>query len=158
VYGSGRIDIPVAPVRVYEAVTDYAHLPEYVTAMDSCTVLGRDSLGVVVQQMGMIKVIVRRPLRMTLRFKEEPPARLWFEIVAGDFSVYYGVWEFEPSNNGTLLKYTVTMRPPAFVPTWLVRPSIERTLCRTLVETRREAERREALAAGAGATEPGTAR
>ena len=158
VYGAGRIEIPVPPERVHDVLTDYVRLPDFVTAMDSCIVVGRDSLGVVVRQVGTIQLLVRRSLRLTLRFREEPPSRLRFEIVSGDFPVYYGAWEFEPSSAGTVLEYSVTMRPPAFVPTWLVRPSIERTLCRTLVETGREAERRDRLVAKPGKSDPETLR
>ena len=81
VYATGRIDVPVAPARVFEAVTDYARLPNYVTAMDSCIVVGRDSLGIVVRQVGTIQLLVRRSLRLTLRFQEEPPSRLRFRPV-----------------------------------------------------------------------------
>lgn len=158
VYATGKVDIPVPPERAYDVVTDYVHLPEFVTAMDSCIVLSRDSLGALVRQVGTAQLLVRRSIRMTLRFTEERPSRLRFEIVSGDFPIYYGKWEFEPSPTGTVLGYSVTMRPPTFVPTWLVRPSIEKTLCRTLSQTRREIERRAALVADPSRARQGMAR
>jgi uncharacterized protein YndB with AHSA1/START domain len=145
----GAIDIAAPPERVFAVVTDYDHLAEFVTAMDSSRVVRRDSTGVEVRQVGTAALIVPHKVHMTLRFRAEPPRRLRFEIVAGDFAVYYGEWRFDTAGEGTRLVHTVTMRPPLFVPMLVVSPSAERLLCRTLAQVRTEAERRQAESANA---------
>jgi uncharacterized protein YndB with AHSA1/START domain len=144
-FARGTIEIPAPPQRVFAVVTDYDHLAEFVTAIDSSRVVRRDSIGVVVRQLGTAALIIPHAVHMTLRFHAEPPHLLRFEIVAGDFAVYYGEWRFDTAGEGTRLVHSVTMRPPIFVPMMIVSPSVERLLCRTLTQVRAEVARRDAM-------------
>lgn len=147
-FARGTVDIPVPPARVFAAVTDYDRLAEYVSTMDSSRVLRHDSTDVLVRQVAKVPLLLPLAVHMTLRFRAEPPARLRFEIVSGDFPVYYGDWRFEGDGAATHLVYSVTMRPPALLPAALLHPAVEALLCRTLAEVRAEAERRQTVATG----------
>jgi ribosome-associated toxin RatA of RatAB toxin-antitoxin module len=143
-WARGSIDLPAPPESAFALMADYDHLPRFVTAMDSSKVVRRDSATVWVRQVGTAALVVRRQVRMELRFAEAPPRLLRFEIARGDFPVYYGSWRFETAPAGTRLVYTLTMKPPSFIPQWIVRPYVERILCRTLNEVRAECVRRRA--------------
>jgi ribosome-associated toxin RatA of RatAB toxin-antitoxin module len=138
----GSVFLPTSPDSAFAILVDYEALPRFVSAMDSSRVVRRDSVAAIVRQVGTAALIVPRRVWIELRFEPTPPQLLRFEIARGDFPVYYGSWKFEPAVPGTRLVYTLTMKPPGFVPQWLVRPYVERILCRTLREVRDECMRR----------------
>jgi hypothetical protein len=138
----GSIDLPVPPQSAFTILTDYERLPTFITAMDSSRVLQRDSTGVLVRQIGTAALVVPRRVRIDLRFTEDAPRILRFEIASGDFPVYYGSWKLDPAPPGSRLVYTLTMKPPSFIPQFIVRPFVERLLCRTLRQVRAECQRR----------------
>jgi hypothetical protein len=141
-FARGSCEIPVPRLEVWRVLTAYDSLALWVSAMDSSVVVQRDSAAVLVRQVGTTRLLVARQVRMVLRFVEEPPELLRFEIVRGDFPVDYGSWRMDPSPAGTRLVYSLTMRPPPYVPVWIARPFAERILCRTLAQMRRECTRR----------------
>jgi carbon monoxide dehydrogenase subunit G len=147
-FARGTVDIAVPPERVFATVTDYDRIAAYVSAVDSSRVVRRDSTGVLVRQVARLPGLLPLSVRTTLRFRPEPPLALRFEIVAGDLAVYYGDWRFEEAGAATRLVYSVTMRPPVFLPAVVVHPALEALLCRTLAEVRSEAERRQSAAIG----------
>jgi ribosome-associated toxin RatA of RatAB toxin-antitoxin module len=140
----GIAEINTPPELAYAVVTDYDNLSRFVSAMDSSFVVSRDSTGVLVRQIGTAGLLIRRKIRLALRFEEHPPSTVRFEIIEGDFPSYYGTWRFERCETGTRLVYSVTLRPPAFIPAWMIRPMLERTLCQTLGEVAGECLRRSA--------------
>src|SRR5688572_8813231 len=68
-----------------------------------------------------------------------------FRQVSGDFKTNEGAWLLEPLSEGTrtLLRYKVTVDPPAFIPNWLARSTFKRELPQFLTDLRGvcEAER-----------------
>jgi ribosome-associated toxin RatA of RatAB toxin-antitoxin module len=148
IFVRGRAACDAPPAAVYDVVADFDHAAEYVSAMDSSRVMGRDSSTVRVRQIGTTRFIIARTVRMTLRFHPQPPELLRFEIADGDFPVYYGSWRFEPDPLGARVVYDVTMQAPAFIPALLVRPLVERILCRTLREVQAEVRRRQKATRG----------
>jgi ribosome-associated toxin RatA of RatAB toxin-antitoxin module len=117
-------------------------LADFVSAIDTSRVLGRDSTGVLVRQVGTTKLLLHKTVHMTLRFRPEPPERLWFEIVDGDFRTYAGCWRFEPDAIGTRLTYDVTFTAPEMLPGLLVRRVVVRDLRTMLREVAAEVQRR----------------
>jgi len=113
--------------------------------MDTSRVVGRDAKGVLVRQVGTARLVITRSVRMTLRFQVRPPDLLRFEIVSGDFPVYYGAWRVSAREGGSRLVYDVTMQPPSFVPQFLVRSIVEAVLCRTLAQVHGEVLRRSGI-------------
>jgi len=142
IFARARIELAAPPSAVYALVADFDRLGDFVSAIDTSRVVGRDSAGVLVRQVGTTVLLVRKTVRMTLRFRPEPPQRLWFEIVAGDFATYAGSWRFEPCAAGTRLTYDVTFTAPDLVPGPLVRHVVERDLKRMLRELQAEVARR----------------
>ena len=142
VFARAQIELPAPPAAVFALLCDFDRLGEFVSAIDTSRVVGRDSAGVLVRQVGSTVLLVRKTVRMTLRFRPQPPERLWFEIVAGDFRTYSGSWRVVASDVGTELTYDVTFTPPDLVPGPLVRHVVERDLDRMLRELYAEVARR----------------
>jgi ribosome-associated toxin RatA of RatAB toxin-antitoxin module len=148
VFVRGRVDFETPVQAVYDVIADFDHLSEFVSAMDTSRVVGRDAKGVLVRQVGTARFVIKRNVRMTLRFQTRAPDLLRFEIVDGDFPVYYGAWRISERSGGSRLVYDVTMQPPAFVPQFLVRSLVEAILCRTLGEVWAEVARRAGVSDG----------
>jgi hypothetical protein len=108
--------------------------------------VGRDSLGVHVRQVATSHFLFDYTVHLTLRFKLESDRILRFEILQGDFPVYFGDWTCVPAGAATRLTYTVTCKPPAFVPRPIVCHLIERDLRRLMPEIAVELARRRAAA------------
>jgi ribosome-associated toxin RatA of RatAB toxin-antitoxin module len=149
VFARAQVAVPAPPHAVYDLLCDFDRLGDFVSAIDTSRVIARDSTGVLVRQVGSTVLLVRKTVRMTLRFRPQPPQRLWFEIVAGDFRTYSGSWHVEPEAGGTRVTYDVTFTPPDLVPGPLVRHVVERDLERMLRELYAEATRRHAPSSAA---------
>ncbi len=142
VFARARCTLAAPPADVFALLADFDHVADYVTTVDSSHVVGTDSAGVWVRQVATSRFVISYTVRMTLRFRLEPPHLLRFEILEGDFPVYYGNWTCAGAGDATQLTYTVTCKPPDFVPRALVRHVIERDLRALMPEIAAELERR----------------
>lgn len=142
-FARAQVDLPWPPERVFDLVSDFDHLGDFVSAIDSSHVVRRDSTGTIVRQVGTTTLLVSKTVRMTLRFHPRRPAELRFEIVDGDFRVYYGAWKFGTAGIGTHLTYDVTFAAAAELPGVLVRHVVQRDLQRMLTELAAEIVRRD---------------
>lgn len=85
-------------------------------------------------------------IRYVFRADVVPDRRIEFHQVSGDFKTNEGVWEFEPRGGDaglggrTLVRYRVSIDPPAYVPNWLARSSFRRELPKMLGNLREHCE------------------
>jgi len=146
--GQGRVfarascTLAAPPADVFALLADFDHVADYVTAVDSSHVVGADSAAVLVRQVATSGFVFAYTVRMTLRFRLAPPTMLRFEIVQGDFPIYFGDWTCAALGEQTRLTYTVTCKPPEFVPRPLVRHVMERDLRALMPEIAAELARR----------------
>lgn len=154
-FARAQVDLPWPPERVFDLVADFDHLGDFVSAIDSSRVVRRDSTATIVRQVGTTTLLVSKTVRMTLRFQPRRPAELRFEIVDGDFRVYYGAWKFAAAGAGTHLTYDVTFAAAAELPGVLVRHVVQRDLQRMLTELAGEIARRDAKARPGAEAAPG---
>ena len=149
-FARAQVDVPWPPARVFDLVSDFDHLGDFVSAIDSSSVVRRDSLSTWVRQVGTTTLLVHKTVHMTLRFQPRRPGELRFEIVAGDFRIYYGAWKFNAAPPGTRVSYDVTFAASPELPGVLVRHVVQRDLERMLRELAAEIARRDAEATPAG--------
>ena len=88
-------------------------------------------------------------LRYVFRAEMDPGRRIAFHQVQGDFTVNEGVWELEPIEGGTRVRYRARVEAPSYIPGWLARATLTREFPRMLSELRRLCEDRQRLAAHA---------
>ncbi len=139
-----EILIGVAPEALFRIIADYARYPEFVPAVKACRPRRNGNLVDVEYEIDLgVKTI-----RYTLRHVEEPPRRVTWSLVGGDWmKVSNGSWELSPESGKTLARYTVEVQiaKPPLVPQALVdRVTDELTrvqLPRTLEAFRTRAER-----------------
>ncbi len=126
----GCVLIPVERQRVWQVLTDYDHLAEFVPNLVESRFLGSENGRKLVRQVGSQKVLFARfSAAVVLAIEEIFPHQLRFQEIEGDFLLFEGFWELaEWLNQQTLLTYHLQVKPPRRMPVGLV----ERRICRDL--------------------------
>jgi ribosome-associated toxin RatA of RatAB toxin-antitoxin module len=134
----GRIVVAVRRSTAWSTLTDYEHMPEFISAMRSSKVLSRRDCRVVVAQESVGRVLfVRRNVHVTLEVEEQPQSTISFEDVSHEtFEVYRGSWTVEDAGAETVVVYRVSAKPALSVPGVLLRGAYRRTVRELLEELR----------------------
>ena len=138
------IDAPLD--LVWQTLTDYDHLADFIPGMRSSQVVERRGSTVVVEQIGEVRFLfITYPIEVTLASTERPPYTLEVSVVKGNLKRLDGAYRIEPQGPGrVLLTWNGT------VEALLMPPLIGEMLMRSNVEDQfrgmvREIDRREAL-------------
>jgi ribosome-associated toxin RatA of RatAB toxin-antitoxin module len=128
--------IGAGPQACFDAITDFETYPQWQSAVRECRVLSRDGkLGTVVETVIDAKV---KKVRYVLRYRSEPPHRLWWDYVEGDVKSIAGGYDFEDAGDGaTRATYRVAIDPGRMVP-GPVRRLLAGPVMRTSVRELRE--------------------
>jgi ribosome-associated toxin RatA of RatAB toxin-antitoxin module len=139
-----ELEAPVA--IVWETLTDYDHLAEFIPGMLRSRVLERRGSSVVVEQSGEARFLFFSiPIEVTLATSEQPPLSIEASMLKGNLKRLQGTYRIEPRGGArVLLSWTGTIEAlslPPLIGEMLMRGSVEDQF-RGMV---REIERREAL-------------
>jgi len=132
---------------VWEVLSDYDHLAEFIPGLSSSRVLQRSPDRILVEQKGEIGFLIfRQPVDVTFAVLEQPPRRIVSRGVSGDLKEMESRYELQASEDGVRLSYS-----GRFIPAFTVPPLIGMPIVRSLLERRframvEEIQRREALA------------
>lgn len=137
--GASRTIVIDAPVeKVFKAVTDYDHYGDFLTEVKSVRTSNRTGNQVDVHY----EVEVMKKIKYTLRMKEEPPKKVTWSFVEGEFMKdNQGSWVLEPEGeNKTKATYTVEMKLGALVPNSIVKALVETSLPKMMEAFKKRAE------------------
>lgn len=137
---SAQVAAPAA--LCFETIVDYETFPEWQRAVQRVEVLERDGdgRGRVVEFHVDLGI---RKLRYRLEYHYDPPHRVWWDFLEGDFAKDIGgEFRLEPANGATLATYAVTVEPAVPVPGFIARRLEREMMKRSVEDLRREAERR----------------
>ncbi|MGD1898756.1 MAG: SRPBCC family protein [Phormidesmis sp.] len=125
--------IPQPIEQVWQVITDYERLADFIPSLTSSKLVKNSEGRIRLEQVGAqcflkIKFCARVVLDMTENF----PNKVSFCMKEGDFKQFEGAWYLEPAtdNHGTLLSYSLRVKPPLAMPATL----IERHLCHNLTQ------------------------
>jgi len=109
------------PQRVWQVLTDYDRLAEFVPNLISSMVLSRHDHEVVVEQYGSGGFLfVRQEIHMVLRVTEQPFSTIDVSRISGNMRRYTARWSLAPARekhcDGTRIRYRASMQPDFFVP------------------------------------------
>lgn len=131
------------PQFVWQAVTDYDHLAAYVPGVRRSVLLS-DQNGVKrVEQAGESSALgLGLTARVVLEVREQPPVRVEFRAVDGDFRRMEGAWLLTALDDGTacLITYGVLVKPRFWAPAFVLRRSLREDIPRQLRALARRAE------------------
>ena len=129
-----EVAVAATPERLFEVIADYARYPEFVPTVKACRPRRTGSVAEVEFEIDLgVKVI-----RYTLRHVEEPPRRVSWSLLSGEWmKVSSGSWELTPEEGGVRARYTVEIQiaKPALVPQALVDRVTEELIRVTLPRT-----------------------
>jgi carbon monoxide dehydrogenase subunit G len=102
-----------ADVRiVWQTLSDYDRLAEFIPNLKSSRVVSRSAEGVVLEQQGEYSFLFfSRPVDVRLLVVESPPHRIVSRAIGGSFRDMSGVYELSPVPGGVKLRYSGRILP-----------------------------------------------
>jgi hypothetical protein len=108
----------MADVRVvWQTLSDYDHLAEFIPNLKLSRVLARTAEGVVVEQQGEYSFLFfSQPIEIRLLITETPPHRIVSRAISGSFREMSGSYDLSPIAGGVRLRYAGRMQPSFDLP------------------------------------------
>lgn len=133
------VTIPQPIEQVWQVITDYEHLAEFVPNLTTSKILSNAEGRIRLEQIGTecflrFKFCARVVLDMTERF----PYEVGFSMQEGDFRQFEGAWKLKPTqdNEGTQLCYDLSVKPPRAMPATLIEHHIRQGLTANMLAIR----------------------
>ncbi len=132
------IDAPVE--KVFQVISAYDQYPQFLSEVKELRTGNRQGNQVDVHY----KVEVMKTIRYTLRMNEQPPHKVTWTFVEGEFMKdNQGSWTLEPEGEGkTKATYSIDMKLGALVPGSIVKALVETSLPKMLDAFKKRAEGR----------------
>ncbi|MEK6593323.1 MAG: SRPBCC family protein [Pseudomonadota bacterium] len=103
--------------RVWQVLTDYNHLADFIPGMRVSRILERRRGTVIVEQKGDVRLLfVTYPIEVTLAIEEFPHGRIVSRAVSGNFLEMHNAYYLEAQQERIRLRYAGRMTPDFLVP------------------------------------------
>lgn len=140
------IVIAAPPQAVYDVVTDYDHLAEFMPHFDASRIVSREGDSVIVRQRGGSSFLITKHVDLTLSYHPFAPDSAIFHMLQGSVDRYAGAWRFEGlagegAVDSTRLVYEVEMGNFQ-IPGLILRHVIRRDIGEMMPAIAREVARR----------------
>ena len=107
------IDIPHACESVWDVLTDYEGLADFIPNLAESCVVGEEDGCTLLRQVGVQKLsFLKFSAAVTLKMETAPTERIDFTMVEGDFVEFFGCWKLSDLGDITRLSYAITILPP----------------------------------------------
>jgi ribosome-associated toxin RatA of RatAB toxin-antitoxin module len=138
------LQVPVSPDSLWQVLTDYEHLADFIPNLTRSRLLPHPEGGIRLEQVGGQRILkVRFSARVVLDMIEQPPHRIDFTMVEGDFKEFSGYWQLTPQgkdpDQSTELKYSLAVRPKLTMPVKFLECRLNIDLPRNLAAIYRRA-------------------
>ncbi|MEI8033404.1 MAG: SRPBCC family protein [Chlorobiaceae bacterium] len=120
---NGSILCNAEPRDVWQSLTDYDHLSDYLPKVVASRVTKRTDEEIILEQTGKTGIFIfEKTVHFRLKVQEEKEKKVLFEQLDGDFTLYRGEWMLETDDalQGTILSYHAEIKPRFFAPPILV--------------------------------------
>jgi ribosome-associated toxin RatA of RatAB toxin-antitoxin module len=127
------IDIPAPVAQVWEVLTNYEALAEFIPNLAKSKLIDHPSGGIRLEQVGNQKVLrLNFSARVVLDLEEYCPHTIKFQMVEGDFKSFAGSWNLEnidsSASSQTHLCYILEVLPKRTMPVGLIESRIRKDL------------------------------
>jgi ribosome-associated toxin RatA of RatAB toxin-antitoxin module len=139
---SARVSIPHSMEQVWQILTDYDQLAEFIPSLSLSRQIEHPQGGIRIEQVGTQALMkLKFCARVVLDMVEHFPHQIDFQMVEGDFKTFRGSWILQPKDNGsTELCYTVSVLPPRAMPVGLIERKLRSSLLVNLTAIRQRAD------------------
>lgn len=130
---SAKITIPHSLQQIWQVITDYESLPDFIPNLVKCQRLPHPESGIRVEQIGSKCALhFCFSARVVVDFIEHFPHKIQFQMVEGDFKVFSGEWKLLPdcerNENFSELHYSLQVAPKIPVPIALLKQQLHQDL------------------------------
>lgn len=140
------IAIPSAAEWVWQVLTDYDRLSEFVPSLQESCCIGEEDGCQLLRQVGTETFLrLSFSAAVVLKMQETHLQRIDFVMVEGDFNEFEGSWELDAAiadddrTPQVRLTYVVRLQPPRRMPARLIEGRLRKNLCDNLLAIRQEA-------------------
>lgn len=138
--GATRSIVINAPVeKIWKVITDYERYPDFLSEVKKIRTSNRKGNEIDVQY----EAEVVKTIKYTLHFKEQPPNKLTWSFIEGEFMKdNRGGWTLEDLGGGqTRATYTIDVAVGSLVPKSVVNALVETQLPKVLEAFKKQSER-----------------
>lgn len=140
---SARIQIPYTAEQVWQILTDYDHLADFVPNLTQSQRIAHPRGGIRIEQIGAESLLkLKFCARVVLDMVEHFPNRIDFTMIEGDFKLFQGNWTLNPIDNGTAtdLSYQLVVLPHRLMPVALIERRLKGGMILNLSAIRQQAD------------------
>ena len=140
----GILKVVSPPRVVWEVLTDYDHMPEFLSSMTHSQVRQRRGHSLILEQSAIGSVFIfKKKILVFLKVDEKPFHEIDFEDISHtDFEFYEGSWQLEHQPGVLVIHYEVTAKPLSSTPRFLARGAFLKTAQKLLEELQTEIKKR----------------
>nr|YP_002049406.1 hypothetical protein PCC_0781 [Paulinella chromatophora]ACB43196.1 hypothetical protein PCC_0781 [Paulinella chromatophora] len=141
---SVRLDSNLAPDLLWNVITDYNNLSNFIPNLTLSNLLWRRNNIIAIDQIGSQKILgIKFSARVQLELTEYPPeGRLDFFMLKGDFQFFEGFWKLERISDVSSLIYDLKVQGQVGMPIALIENRIITDIGSNLEAIYKEAKRR----------------
>ncbi len=142
---SGDFIVDASTATIWGVLTDYNHIPAFVSSMRSSRVRqdrGDGSLLVEQKAVGDM-FFFSKTMRILLEVRRRPDELRFTDVGGQDFRVYDGTWEARPTSDGVGVSYRLRVEPNFLAPAFILSRAVKRGARNLLDQVRAEILRRE---------------
>ena len=142
----GKFAVAVPGETAWSVLTDYEHMPEFVSAMRSSHVQSRQDGVLMVEQESVGRVLFfHRTIRVLLKVREEPLQSIAFEDSSKEsFQHYEGSWQIKQALGSTVVTYRLNAKADFAAPGFMMRGAYRKIVGELLEQLRAEMNSRPA--------------
>ena len=142
---SGLFTVDASTTVVWGVLTDYEHIPSFVSSMRSSRVReARGDGSVLVEQKAVGSMFfLSKSMRITLEVRRTPERLRFSDVGREDFLSYDGDWEVRPITVGAGVSYHLLVEPRFLAPSFIMSRAMKRGARDLLDQVRAEIVRRE---------------
>lgn len=130
VSASARIRAPL--FVIWQTLTDYDHLAEFIPGMKKSRVIGRYGSAAIVEQAGTAgNRVLSYPIDVVVESEEDPPSTISVRILSGNMRALEGAYHLDKvagEDDEFILSWNGIIRPeielPGFVEEWALRQNV----------------------------------
>lgn len=140
---SARIQIPHPVEKVWQVLTDYDRLADFIPNLAKSQKIAHPEGGIRLEQVGTQSLLkFKFCAKVVLDMVERFPHQLDFQMVEGDFKKFFGSWILQPyaDNTGTELRYVICVLPPLSMPVGIIERHLKSSLVLNLSAIRQRAD------------------
>ncbi|MBI3595298.1 MAG: SRPBCC family protein [Nitrospirae bacterium] len=125
---TAQILVPAPPEKVWNTLTNYDHLADFLPGMESSRIVRRTEDQIILEQISRNRFLFfRKKIKIILNISEKKDREISFYKIGGDMELFSGKWILKQveEGKGTLLIYMLKFKPAFYVPRWVIRYTLE---------------------------------